>query len=135
MAPYLLCACILAIVRAQPEQLHLSYGYDPSQMTVVWSTPDSSSSVVLYGVTPYKLSSNETGVCWEFTEDNPDGLHYVHKVVLKVCRNAYWGIAIYVIICVYVCVCVCVRCMCAHVYIGPHSRNRVLVCSSERQQH
>ena len=79
-----LWACILAVAHAQPEQVHLSYGYDPSQMTVVWSTPDNSSSTVLYGLTPYNLDSSDTGVCWEFTEDNPDGLHYVHMVVLQV---------------------------------------------------
>ena len=84
MVPYWLCACVFVVARAQPEQVHLAYGYDPTQMTVVWSTSDNSSSVVLYGLTPYKLSSKETGVCWEFTEDNPDGLHYVHKVLLKV---------------------------------------------------
>ena len=84
MVSFWLCACIFAVAHSQPEQIHLSYGYDPSQMTVVWSTPDNSSSTVLYGLTPYNLNSGETGVCWEFTEDNPDGLHYVHKVVLKV---------------------------------------------------
>ena len=75
---------IVVLAGAQPEQVHLSYGYDPSQMTVVWSTPDNSSTTVLYGLTPYNLDSSDTGVCWEFTEDNPDGLHYVHMVVLQV---------------------------------------------------
>ncbi|KAL5467041.1 hypothetical protein EMCRGX_G031208 [Ephydatia muelleri] len=87
-----LWACILAVAHAQPEQVHLSYGYDPSQMTVVWSTPDNSSSTVLYGLTPYNLDSSDTGVCWEFTEDNPDGLHYVHMVVLQdlIPGTEYW---------------------------------------------
>ena len=80
---------ILALAGAQPEQIHLAYGYDPTQIVAVWSTQVNSGSAVEYGLTSYNLSSVETGICWEFTEDNPDGLHYVHKVVLKVLKLAH----------------------------------------------
>ena len=70
--------------QSQPEQIHLAYGYSPSQMVVMWSTPESSSSTVLYGPSPYDLVMKANGECREFTKGNPDGLHYVHKVVLQV---------------------------------------------------
>ena len=69
---------------AQPEQIHLSYGYSPSQMVVMWSTPENSSSVVLYGTSQFRLTMSEHGECREFTKGNPDGLHWIHKVVLQV---------------------------------------------------
>ncbi len=69
---------------SQPQQVHLSYGYAPSQMVVMWSTASESSSIVFYGVSPHTLSLKEAGACWEFTKGNPDGLHYLHKVTLQV---------------------------------------------------
>ena len=83
---------------AQPQQIHLAYGYEPDQMVVMWSTAESSSSVVLYGLSPYYLTAKESGIVWEFTDGNPDGLHYVHKVVLKVpvsMHRRYSGFIVY----------------------------------------
>ena len=75
---------LFSLGEAQPEQIHLSYGYSPSQMVVMWSTSENSSSIVLYGTSQFWLTMRENGECREFTKGNPDGLHWVHKVVLQV---------------------------------------------------
>lgn len=70
-----------------PEQVHISYGDYPSEMTVMWSTSNSSdfaSSVVLYGLAPKNYSLKAKGKFVLFTEGNPDGLKYIHRVVLQV---------------------------------------------------
>ena len=70
-----------------PEQIHIAYGNSPSEMTVVWSTSavqELSSSFVLYGLAPKNYSLKAEGKFVVFTEGNPDGLHYVHRVVLEV---------------------------------------------------
>lgn len=69
---------------AQPQQVHLAYGYDPSQMVVMWSTSEEASSIVLYGDSSFNLTMKAAGDCWEFTKGNPDGLHFLHKVTLQV---------------------------------------------------
>ena len=80
----LLGVLLPALVWAQPQQVHLSYGFEPSQMVVMWSTAESSPSVVLYGLTPSNLTMKQSGTTWKFTYGNPNGLQYMHKVVLQV---------------------------------------------------
>ena len=70
-----------------PEQIHISFGNIPSEMTIMWSTSNSSefaSSVVLYGLAPKNYSLEGRGKFVLFTEGNPDGLKYIHRVVLQV---------------------------------------------------
>lgn len=70
-----------------PEQIHIAYGDSPSEMTILWSTSNSSelaSSAVLYGLAPKNYSSKAEGKFVLFTEGNPDGLKYIHRVVLQV---------------------------------------------------
>ena len=70
-----------------PEQIHIAYGDFASEMTIMWSTSsvqELSSSIVLYGLAPKNYSLKAEGKFALFTEGNPDGLQYVHRVVLKV---------------------------------------------------
>ena len=70
-----------------PEQIHIAYGDSPSEMMILWSTSNSTelaSSVVLYGLAPKNYSSKAEGKFVLFTEGNPDGLKYIHRVVLQV---------------------------------------------------
>ncbi|XP_062501462.1 acid phosphatase type 7-like [Corticium candelabrum] len=66
-----------------PEQIHMSYGYEPNEMVFMWSTDESSSSVVHYS--PANDSTQikrQEGESWRFTYGNPDGLQYMHRVRL-----------------------------------------------------
>lgn len=72
-----------AVCCQNPEQIHLSYGYNASEMVVTWSTSAASSSVVNYGISQFDVSRKQTGQSWRFTEGNPNGLQYMHRVVLK----------------------------------------------------
>ena len=70
-----------------PEQIHIAYGDSPSEMTILWSTSNSTelaSSIVLYGLAPKNYSSKAEGKFVLFTEGNPEGLKYIHRVVLQV---------------------------------------------------
>ena len=72
-----------------PEQIHIAYGDSPKQMTVMWSTSsvqELASSFVLYGLAPENYSTIAKGELVLFTEGNPRGLQYVHRVLLEV-RN------------------------------------------------
>ena len=86
MLPCMICAMFLAgSARAVgPEQVHISFGYQPSQMFVMWSTAEFGDSTVTYGTDQFHLSSKKTGTCWRFTYGNPDGLQYIHRVLLEV---------------------------------------------------
>ncbi|XP_073233636.1 acid phosphatase type 7-like [Porites lutea] len=69
-----------------PEQIHIAYGNSASEMTVMWSTSsvqELSSSFVLYGLAPKNYSLKAEGKFALFTEGNPDGLHYIHRVVVQ----------------------------------------------------
>ena len=69
-----------------PEQIHLSYGSNSSEMVVIWSTKSSvQSSKVLYS-TIRPGSPVQTAVATEvkFTKGNPDGLQYLHRAVMMV---------------------------------------------------
>ena len=82
---WLLLSLCLAIASAQPEQIHISFGYQPSQMIVMWSTMDYGDSEVVYGQDYLQLNLTKNGTCWRFTEGNPQGLQYIHRVLLEVC--------------------------------------------------
>lgn len=72
-----------------PEQIHIAYGDSASEMTILWSTSNSTefaSSTVLYGLAPKNYSSKAEGKFVFFTEGNPDGLKYIHRVVIQVRR-------------------------------------------------
>lgn len=79
-----LCAAVSA---GPPEQVHISYGYQPSQMVVMWSTEEYGDSQVAYGPDPFQLDKRQNGTCWRFTEGNPQGLQYMHRVLLEVSRR------------------------------------------------
>ncbi|XP_068706650.1 acid phosphatase type 7-like isoform X2 [Montipora foliosa] len=69
-----------------PEQIHIAYGDSPKQMTIMWSTSsvqELASSYVLYGLAPKNYSVKAKGKFVLFTEGNPSGLHYVHRVLLE----------------------------------------------------
>ena len=75
----------MAMAAAQgPEQIHISFGYQPSQMVVMWSTGKYGDSVVKYGKDQFHLNSERSGSCWQFTYGNPQGLQYMHRVLLEV---------------------------------------------------
>ena len=67
-----------------PEQVHISFGYQPSQIFVVWSTAEFGDSLVAYGRDQFHLDSWKNGSCWRFTLGNPRGLQYMHRVLLEV---------------------------------------------------
>ncbi|XP_029186649.2 acid phosphatase type 7-like isoform X1 [Acropora millepora] len=69
-----------------PEQIHIAYGDSPRQMTVLWSTSpvqELASSFVHYGLAPKNYSMKAEGKFVLFTEGNPSGLQYVHRVLLE----------------------------------------------------
>jgi hypothetical protein len=102
-------ACVMAVVIAAPsfvfvsifvtlttarapEQLHLSYGYSPNQMVVMWATKQDSKSRLHVrprfipssdGVSKWTIVEAER---WTFTnlEGNPNGLQTLHRVNLTV---------------------------------------------------
>ena len=78
------CACITLAAARGPEQVHISFGYQPSQMIVMWSTKEYGDSVVMYGQDQFHLSGRQSGSCWRFTNGNPRGLQYMHRVLLEV---------------------------------------------------
>ena len=80
-----LCAFVAPSTSAVgPEQVHVSFGYQPSQMFVTWSTAEFGDSIVAYGTDQFHLNSKKNGSCWRFTYGNPKGLQYMHKVLLEV---------------------------------------------------
>lgn len=68
--------------RNKPEQIHISYGETPAEMTVMWSTPLQGSSEVLYGKSRHKLDKHTEGDSTIFNLMNPQGLQYIHRVTL-----------------------------------------------------
>lgn len=79
-----MCVCVTLAAARAPEQVHISFGYQPSQMIVMWSTNEYGDSTVKYGEDQFHLTSKESGSCWRFTYGNPRGLQYMHRVLLKV---------------------------------------------------
>ena len=80
----LISVCITVISAEGPEQVHISFGYQPSQMIMMWSTKEYGDSVVTYGQDQFHLSIKQDGSCWKFTYGNPKGLQYMHRVLLQV---------------------------------------------------
>eukprot|EP00118_Oscarella_pearsei_P008592 m.45250 g.45250 ORF g.45250 m.45250 type:complete len:419 (+) comp33576_c0_seq3:37-1293(+) len=73
----------LALCIRGPEQIHIAYGYRPSEMCVMWSTDEPSTTLVYY-IRVGKPSpwSTTTGESWKFTYGNTGGLQYMHRVNL-----------------------------------------------------
>ncbi|XP_070536666.1 acid phosphatase type 7-like [Ptychodera flava] len=66
----------------KPEQIHIAYGSQPSEMVVMWSTAVETASTVLYGLAPRNYTLSTHGQCVSFTLGNPSGLQYIHRVQL-----------------------------------------------------
>jgi len=67
----------------QPEQVHIAYGNDISEIVVTWSTfNDTQHSVVEYGIGGFVLKAE--GSSKLFTDGGPEQhSQYIHKVLLK----------------------------------------------------
>ena len=68
-----------------PEQIHIAYGYDASEMCIMWSTDVASTTILHYQDAAAATAwTNVSGESWKFTEGNPSGLQYIHRVNLTV---------------------------------------------------
>lgn len=67
----------------QPEQIHLSYGQNTSEIVVTWSTMnDTKESIVEYGINGLILRT--AGVSSAFIDGGPKKhTQYIHRVILK----------------------------------------------------
>ena len=84
---FMFCLLRLATGLVAPEQVHLSYGYLPSEMFVMWATDEEASSRVHVTLAPANMKSQWAvveGECWNFSYGNPDGLQIIHRVNLTV---------------------------------------------------
>ncbi|XP_062501530.1 acid phosphatase type 7-like isoform X2 [Corticium candelabrum] len=82
---FMFCLLRLATGLVAPEQVHLSYGYLPSEMFVMWATDEEASSRVHVTLAPANMKSQWAvveGECWNFSYGNPDGLQIIHRVNL-----------------------------------------------------
>lgn len=81
---FLLCLpSVLSIAFYQPEQIHLSFGDDVSEVEVTWITWNATnSSVVEYGIGG--LFSSALGITTKFIDgDENHNIRYIHKVKLS----------------------------------------------------
>lgn len=83
-----LALAVLKIVKCQvfyyqPEQVHLAYGENTSQIIVTWSTMnDTMESVVEYGINGFALRA--VGAATVFVDGGPKRhTQYIHRVLLK----------------------------------------------------
>lgn len=67
-----------------PEQVHISYGDDDSQMTVMWSTFDDVKGFVYYGESPNSPEDVEYSEKSVLQSDNWNALKVIHRAKLKV---------------------------------------------------
>ncbi|XP_048259276.1 acid phosphatase type 7-like isoform X1 [Haliotis rufescens] len=76
--------CARGIFYAQPEQIHLSYGRDPSSMIVTWNTiNDTKISAVKYGSSPLAINQQVTGYSTHFVDGGTEHrAQYIHRVVI-----------------------------------------------------
>jgi len=71
-----------SITYVQPEQVHISLGFDPTQMFITWTTMSSAPTMVEYGIN--SLVSNATGNETLFTDGGSKKREmYIHRVLLK----------------------------------------------------
>ncbi|XP_011432423.3 acid phosphatase type 7 isoform X1 [Magallana gigas] len=75
-------------VPCHPNGVHITFGDKVSDAIVMWSTAGNCSTSVEYGLGPWDLSLRAAGETKEFTESNPNGQRYLHRVVLKDLENA-----------------------------------------------
>ena len=79
--------CLECLALKGPEQIHIAYGSTASEMVVMWSTSENSSSIVHYRHSSATNSTKVTfrdGECRLFTFGNEKGLQYIHWVHLTV---------------------------------------------------
>lgn len=71
------------VVFYQPEQVHLAYGTNTSEIIVTWSTiNDTKESIVEYGINGFALRT--VGIATLFVDGGPEKhAQYVHRVILK----------------------------------------------------
>ncbi|XP_062501769.1 acid phosphatase type 7-like isoform X2 [Corticium candelabrum] len=77
--------CLECLALKGPEQIHIAYGSTASEMVVMWSTSENSSSIVHYRHSSATNSTKVTfrdGECRLFTFGNEKGLQYIHWVHL-----------------------------------------------------
>ena len=66
------------------SQVHVSLGATPSEMVVMWSSRENTTSVVKYGTTLKKRDMVATGKFTIFSEGNENGTQLIHRVKLTV---------------------------------------------------
>ncbi|XP_062582232.1 acid phosphatase type 7-like isoform X1 [Saccostrea cucullata] len=69
--------------QCHPEEVHITFGDKVSDVVIMWSTVGNCSSSVEYGPGPWGLAHRAQGETKLFTETNPNGKHYLHRVEVK----------------------------------------------------
>lgn len=78
-----------------PEQVHLSLGEYPEEITVTWVTfLPTEDSVVWYGIAAEGLTTRSEGFSEKFVDGGGTGTaRYIHRVMLKELEpNCFYGI-------------------------------------------
>ncbi|BFZ12551.1 hypothetical protein BsWGS_15589 [Bradybaena similaris] len=77
-------AATLPLAQCLPEQTHISFGRSAAEMTIMWSTRGSCSSLVHYGSGPFKLTLSASGDSRLLAAPhNTTDQQFVHNVLLK----------------------------------------------------
>mmetsp|Transcript_17743 Transcript_17743/g.38532 ORF Transcript_17743/g.38532 Transcript_17743/m.38532 type:complete len:431 (-) Transcript_17743:105-1397(-) len=69
--------------KTTPEQIHIAWGQQPSEMSVTWTTEMDAASFVEWGISGgnnYTARANATTS--HFTENNPSGKQWVHRALI-----------------------------------------------------